>query len=450
MVRAAATFGLALACAAAAAQERAPEDTGEPPAIGLHAQATYTWQLKPAFDAPYTGAHSLLPQREHSYSFTTTADLGVRLWRGAQAHLVPEGTQGQPLSALQGLGGLTNAELAHGSSTKFRSYRSRLFIQQRVDVGGEREKVDAAIGELGGGAAARRWTFVAGTISLADYFDPNPYAKDPRTQFSNSSFATHGAFDYAADARGYTTAVVAEYRESAWAIRAARALEPIEANGADIDRHWGHQHGGQLEVESDLPVRLAGGPLRGRALLFRNRILAGRFSDALALAGPGGVPDVALVRRLQDKTGWGLTLEAPLGEDEGLFLRASRNDGRLEEYTFIEVDAQVAFGGQFAGTAWGRPQDRWGAAVSINSISPSHRQFLAAGGLGFFVGDGRLNYGAERVFEAYYRWVLPELKVGDASLQSSVGAGWQHIANPGYNRDRGPVQVWTVRWHSEF
>lgn len=424
-------------------------DGEDMPAIGLHGQATWIRQLKPAFEAPYSGPNSLRPGREWSLSFTGTLDLGVRLWDGAQLHVNPEAAKGVPLSALMGAGGISNGELQRGGTGVMRGYLARAFVQQRIDAGGERERVQADFNELGGQAAQRHWTLTGGLVSLVDFFDPNPYAKDPREQFVNWSFLTHGAWDYAADARGYTFAAIAEYRGRDWALRIGRAAQPRESNGLRLDHDVRRQSGDQIELEADLPWRLPPGPMRGRVLVFRNRVDGGAFADAIAQAGPG-VPQFDPVRRLQDKRGWGLTLEAPLAEDAGVFLRASRNDGHVETYAFTEIDRQLSVGSQFTGGRWARPKDRWGLAYAVNGLSPAHRGFLARGGLGAFLGDGALRYGTERIAEGYYRWVLPELGVGGAPLQNAFSAGLQHIANPGYNQDRGPVNVWTVRWHSQF
>ena len=442
-------------CAGAFAQSAPQADSEDPPRVGLHAQATYIWQVKPAFNAAYSGPNSLSPLREKSYSFTTTADLGLRLWDGAQVHLNPEGAQGVPLSNLLGAGGISNGELARGSSSTLVTYRARLFLQQRINVGGGLEALEPGFNEMGGKFAQKRWTITVGNFGLLDYFDTNPYAKDPRSQFTNWSFLTHGGWDYAADARGYTVAAMAEYRAPGWAVRAARAMQPRESNGLALDGALGRHYGDQFEVESDLPFAAPGGPLRGRVLVFRNRILAGSFADALALAGgsggaSAGVPDVGLVRRDQTKTGWGLTLELPLSDDAGLFVRASRNSGNLETFAFAEIDSQWALGGQFSGASWGRSQDRVGIAYAVNGLSDTHRAYLNAGGLGFFLGDGQLNYGSERVLETYYRLTLPEWGTRIGKIQSALSAGFQYISNPGYNRDRGPVTTYTLRWHSEF
>jgi hypothetical protein len=424
-------------------------ESQDEPVVGFHAQTTYVWQAKPAFGALYSGPNSLVTSRERSYSFTASGDLGLRLWPGAQMHFNPEAAQGVPLSNLTGAGGLSNGELARTSGPKLTVYKARLFLQQRWDAGGETETLDADFNELGGRTTAKRWTLTVGNFSLLDYFDNNPYAKDPREQFFNWSFLTHGAWDYAADARGYTTGAILEYRTPQWAVRAGRVMLPKESNGLPLDWQLGQHYGDQLEVESDLPIALPAGPMRARLLLFRNRAVMGRFADALALAG-AGVPELSAVRREQTQTGWGLTLEAPLGPDAGLFLRASRNKGETETFAFTEIDRQVSVGGQFTGAAWGRANDRVGAALAVNGLSPEHRRYLAAGGLGFFLGDGALNYASERVLETYYRWALPALVTRAGRLQSAFSVGWQHIRNPGYNQDRGPVNVYSVRWHSEF
>jgi len=450
-VRAAAPLGIAgmLLLAAACCAQEVPGPGLGPGPVAVHGQATWIRQLKPAFDAPYTGPHSLQPQREWSYSFTSTLDLGARLWNGAQIHLNPEGAEGLPLSQLTGVGGLSNGELQRGSSLQLRSYRARMFLQQRIDLDGDTERIDPGFNEIGGTAGRRRWTFTVGTISLLDAFDPNPYAKDPREQFTNWAFLTHGAWDYAADARGYTSGAMAEYRAPGWAVRAGRFMQPRQSNGLQLEHDLARQYGDQAEVEADLPWHVPAGPLRARALVFRNRVDGGRFGDAIAQAA-GGVPDVAEVRQLQSKRGWALTLEVPLGDDQGLFLRASRNDGGVETYAFTEIDRQVAVGTQFSGARCGRARDRWGVAYAVDGLSQPHRDYLALGGQGAFLGDGRLRYGTERIVEAYYRWVLPDVGRGALQLRNAVSAGVQHLVNPGYNRDRGPAQVLMLRWHGEF
>jgi high affinity Mn2+ porin len=450
---------LVLGCACAGTGARAD---GQPPVegaadgeqarIGLHGQLTSIRQFKPAFTAPYSGPNSLDTAREWSYSRTFTADVGVRPWPGAQVHLNPEAASGIPLSRLTGAAGISNGELQRGASPMLRSYMARLYLQQRLAMGGPVEHIGADFNELGESTTQRRWTVVAGTFSLLDFMDPNPYAKDPREQFTNWSFLTHGAWDYPADARGYTAGALAEYRTATWSVRFGRAAQPLVSNGPDLDRNLRRQWGDFVEADTDLPWHASGGPLRARLLLFRNRINGGNFGEALALGqATNAVPDVGLVRRPQDKTGWGVTLEAPLGEGAGLFLRASANNGRVETYAFTEIDRQLAIGGQFTGSRWSRPQDRWGVAAAFNGLSGPHRSYLAAGGRGAFLGDGRLAYAGEQVVEGWYRWTLPSLALAPAVVQSALSAGLQVLRNPGHNGDReGPVRVWMVRFHADF
>lgn len=439
---------------ALAASSAVPATAGEDlaaPLVALHAQTTYVWQRKFAFDAPYSGPNSMLPTRERSYSFTATADVALRGWEGAQWHFNPEAAQGVPLSHLSGAGGLSNGELARSSGAQLKAYRARLFLLQRWDAGGETERIEPDFNEMGGTASERRWTLVAGNVSLLDYFDANPYAKDPREQFFNWSFMAPGAWDYAADARGYTWAGILEYRTPQWSVRGGRALQPSTSNGPKLDHAWQRHYGDQIEAESALPLALPGGPLRGRVLVFRNRAEMGAFGDALALArANGATPDVADVRRLQSKTGWVVTLEAPWAENAGAFVRVGRNGGRQETFAFTEIDRQLSVGGQWTGAAWGRSADRMGAALAVNALSPSHRDYLAAGGQGAFLGDGALHYGRERVWEVYYRLALPPAPTVAGPLQSSVSLGAQHLQHPGYNRDRGPVDIVSVRMHAEF
>jgi len=91
------------------AAQTATLTTEAPEAFNAKFQATYIWQTKPAFQAAYSGVNSLSPLREKSYSFTSTAYLGLRLAPNTELYFNPEVVQGVPMSALTGLGGLSNA-----------------------------------------------------------------------------------------------------------------------------------------------------------------------------------------------------------------------------------------------------------------------------------------------------------------------------------------------------
>ncbi|MDW5441277.1 carbohydrate porin [Polaromonas sp. SM01] len=407
-------------------------------------QATYLWQTKPGFPAAYSGVNSLSPRAEKSYSFTSTAYLGLRLAPDTELYVNPELVQGVPMSHLTGLGGLSNAELQKTAGSNPTLYRARLFVRQTWHMGGEggeREAVASGANQLAGWRDKDRMVLTAGNLAVSDIFDANTYAHDPRTQFMNWSFLTHGAYDFAADSRGYSWGAALEYYRGDWALRAGRFMQPKESNGLALDHAWQRHYGDQYELEK--AYSLAGRPGTLKLLYFRNRAIMGGFADALANAG-GGVPDIATVRRLRVKQGWGINLEQSLGDNVGLFARLGRNDGASETYAFAEIDRSLSLGVAIQGASWSRAKDTLGLAYARNGLSAPHQAFLAAGGSGFFVGDGRLNYRPEAIVEGYYSLALDTLK------NSALSLGLQYIRNPAYNADRGPVKVLSVRLHTEF
>ncbi len=434
----AATLLLALVCAAAA---QAQDDLPAPEAANAKFQATYIWQVKPAFPAAYSGVNSLSAAAEKSYSFTSTAYLGWRLGRGTELYFNPELVQGVPMSRLTGLGGLSNAELQKTAGSNPVLYRARLFVRQSWGLGGGAEAVASDANQLGGARDKNRVVLTAGNLAVSDIFDANVYAHDPRTQFMNWSFLTHGAYDFAADARGYSMGAALEYFRDDWAVRVGRFMQPRESNGLALDRALASHYGDQIEFEKAYALAGQGG--KARLLLFRNRAVMGGFDAALASA-QGGVPAVAAVRQLRTKQGWGVNLEQSLTSDAGMFARLGRSDGESEAFAFAEIDRSLSLGVNVKGAAWSRAQDTLAVAYARNGLSASHQAFLAAGGSGFFVGDGRLNYRPEAIVEGYYSIGLNVLQ------RSALSLGVQFIRNPAYNADRGPVRVVSVRLHTEF
>src|SRR3989475_237680 len=405
-------------------------------------QATYVWQRKYPFAAPYSGSHSLSPDREKSYSFTATAALGTRTWRGGEVYFNPEVAQGVPLSGLTGLGGFTNGEIAHTSGPSPSFYRARLFARQTWGLGGGGEKLESDANQLAGSVDRRRLVLTAGNLSVLDIFDNNSFSHDPRTQFLNWSLMTHGAYDYAADARGYSWGVALEYLSDDWALKAGRFIQPKEPNQLALDPRIFRHYGDQIEIErahafADRPGKL-------RFLVFRNVARMARYQDALDLAAQaGGPPDINAVRTVERvKRGIGLNLEQEISPSVGLFGRASWADGQTETYAFTEIDRSLSGGVSVKGGAFGRAADTLGIAYVRNALSAAHRDYLAAGGLGFFLGDGALDYRPENILETYYS--LNVVK----DFWFSVD--FQRISNPGYNADRGPATVISGRLHYGF
>ena len=434
MIRAAAGLALVLGVCAAQAQEADEEKRWD-----ARFQATYVWQQKPSFKAAYSGPNSLSPDREKAYTFSSTAYLGWRPASGLEIWFNPEVVQGVAFSGLHGLGGFPNGEQQKVSGPNPTFYRSRLFLRKTWALGGEDLPVEAEANQFAMTTKQQRLVLTTGNLAVTDVFDPNSYTHDARTQFMNWTFLTHGAFDFAADARGYSWGAALEYYRNDWAFRAGRFMQPIESNGLELDTRIARHYGDQIEIEH--AHQLAGRPGQTRLLLFRNHARMGAFDDALASAA-GGIPDLAAVRRDQSKRGVGFAFEQEVRDDIGVFARASRHDGRTETYAFTEIDQSISAGVSIKGRAWSRAQDTLGMAVAANGLSQSHQRYLAAGGLGAFLGDGALNYGRERIGEIYYSLHL--------ARRAWLSLDYQRIINPGYNRDRGPVSVASARMHLEF
>ncbi len=405
-------------------------------------QSTYVWQRKPSFSAAYSGPNSLTVDKERSYSFTATAFLGWRPWTGGELYFNPEAAQGVPLSNLTGLGGLTNGEMARTSGPELKFYRARLFLRQTWGMGGEQEAVESGPNQLAGMVDKRRWVLTAGNLSVTDIFDANTYSHDPRTQFLNWSIMTHGSYDFAADARGYTWGAALEWYHDDWALRVGRFIQPKLPNQQQLDRDIFSHYGDQIELEHS--HTLGGQPGTVRLLAFHNRTRMSRFQDALNLAArTGTTPDINAVRTdVQGKSGFGINIEQAVNDDVGLFLRASRADGKTETYAFTEIERSLSGGVLVKGGSWGRADDTLGVAFARNGLSSVHRRYLEAGGVGFFIGDGSLNYRPEMIYETFYN-----IKLAKAAW---LTFDWQYIRNPAYNADRGPVNVGSVRLHTEF
>lgn len=431
-------------CAAALMMVTAAAQAGEAPELpdwAVQWQSTWVGQAKPSFASPYQGAHSLVGTHENSHSFTATAALGWRVAPHTELYANAEAAQGVPMSGLTGLAGFTNGELARTSGSKVTVYRARLFARHTVPLADETDTVEPAMNQLAGVQAPRRWVFTAGNLSVLDVFDANTYNHDPRTQFLNWTVMTHGAWDFAADARGYTWGAVAEYIDRGWAVRVGRFIQPREPNGQQLDPHIARHYGDQLELQRDYEAA-PGAPGTVRLLAWRNKARMARYADALAAAA-GGAPSLDAVRGPEHtKAGAGMNVEQALGAELGLFGRAMWADGRTETYAFTEADRSASFGAALKGTRWGREADTLGLALASNHLSGGHRAVLAQGGLTFFLGDGQLRYQPERIVEAYYAW--------QPTPAFTVSADVQRIAHPGYNADRGPVNAFGLRLHTEL
>ena len=403
-------------------------------------QITYIYQNKPGFNSPYQGPNSLSPNRETSYTTTVTAYFGLRPWENGELYFNPEGIQGRALSNVTGLGGPSNAELQKSVSPNMRFYRARLYYRHTVGLGGIEQAVESDQNQLAGSVQSRRFVLTAGNLSLTDVMGTSDISGDGRTQFMNWSTLDHGHYDYAADARGFSWGFLAELYWDKWAIRGGRFLQPRVSNGLQLDYRIFKRYGDQIELERQ--IEIGGQPGVIKAFGFRNVAYMGSFREAINSATPGTAPSLDGVRKPQSKVGLGISWEQSFSSELRGEVRFGANDGKTESYAFTEIDRSFLAAMQLKGKRWGRSEDNIGIAYARNGLSSAHRDYLAAGGSGFFLGDGQLNYGAENILETYYAYVpLKGL---------SISLDWQHIRNPGYNRDRGPVNIGSLRVHYEF
>ena len=410
----------------------------QPSRYTIHYQATVIDQGDARFHAAYSGAHSLPPTAESAISITSTLFLGLRLWPGTEIYVNPELSGGRGIGGVLGVAGFPNGEVYRVGELQPAISTARLYLRQTFGFGGEMEKLEDSPNQVAGTVAAHRLMLEAGKFSLTDNFDGNAYAHDPRSQFLNWSLMSSAAWDYPADTRGYTWGALAEYHAPDWALRGAAVAEPKVANQLQMDERIGRAHG--FVVEGEHTVRLGEHKGTGRLTAFYNQADMGNYDEALAQPG---VPNVILTRSYgHNNWGFASSDDLRLSDHLGAFSRLSWDYGRSETWAFAEVDASEALGLDVQPAAWGRPQDEWGVAAVANELSGPHRRYLAAGGLGFELGDGGLHYGPEMILETYYRWQV--LKYLAASPDAQL------IANPGYNRSRGPVPVWGVRVHAEF
>jgi high affinity Mn2+ porin len=428
-----------------------------------YGQFTYISSWKAPFSAAYGNLngseHSLSSASEHSFTATATLFLGLALWGGAEAYLVPEVISSRPLSGLVGLGAsIQNFELQKQGSLTPSAYVSRAYFTQTIDLGGSPVERASAPMQLGTTVGSRRLVFVLGNYSILDLFDRNSVVGDPRRQFFSIAFLTHGAYDFAADSRGYTWGGSFEVHYDDWVLRAGRFAAPKEPNQLALDFRLTRYYADQAELEH--AHRVLGRPGVVRLLGYRNRENMGGFAESIAAfqADPrknaaacssfnygsrnSTAPDLCWAREPRIKVGMGVSFEQQVTNDLGVFARAMVSDGRSEVYSYTSSDRSASLGAVMHGAPWRRAFDVLGTAYAASWISSAHGRFLELGGIDGFIGDGRLRRASERVWELFYSLHVYR--------SCALSADYQHISNPAYNGDRGPVNVLSGRAHAEF
>jgi len=414
----------------------------------ISGQVNVIYQGRLPFHSKYEGTNSFQSGAEYKTSLLGTLFTALRPTRSIRYNtdlIVDfEAAGGRGLSQALGLAGFSNLDVVRNPNLGSKPYLARYGIHQVIGLTSETASQDPGPFALAPSVPARRLEFRAGKMTLPDFFDVNGPGSDSHLQFMNWTVDNNGAWDYAADTRGYTVGAMAEYDDKQWSLRYGLFAMPTVANGIDMDWAFSRAHAqnGEFELRHSFVPQRKG---TERVLFYANRAHMGAYREAANafLAGTDKTPNILLHEHFGAlKYGFGLNAEQELTENLRVFGRFGWNEGQHESFAYTEVDQTVEIGADYAGTRWHRAQDKAALAVVSNAIKRDHQNYLKLGGVGFLLGEGALNYGRETIVESYYnlhawRGLFYALDV-------------QHIANPGYNRDRGPAWVGSVRAHVDF
>ena len=420
----------------------------------LSGQANIITQGDLPFHSPYQGTNSFIPRGEYKTSMVGTVytawrpDRSIRYATDFIFDL--EAAEGRGLGEAYGLAGFTNLDVVRNPNLGRVPYHARYGIHQVIGLTSETTSQDPGTFAIAPSVPVRRLEFRIGKMGANDFIDTNEVASDSHLQFMNWTVDNNGAWDYAADTRGYTVGGIAEYDDRIWSIRYGIFAMPVVANGIDLDWAFSRAHGqnGEFELRHSWVPKLKGAT---RILFYGNTAHMGTYREAVEDFLNGSdtanygvtVPTITLHEHYGAlKYGMGYNTEQEITENLRVAGRFGWNEGQHESFAYTEVDQTVELAADYAGARWHRPVDKVGLAVVSNAIKADHREYLKLGGLGFLLGDGNLNYGRENIVEAYYNYHTWR------GLFYSLDV--QHINDPGYNRDRGPVWVGSVRAHIDF
>ena len=409
------------------------------------AEINTIFQGKPGFSAKYNGPKSFSPNGETAVSGLMTVFTAYRPFKLTEIIFDMEMAMGGGLSDAVGIAGYTNLDVVRNPTLSHLPYVARLEVHQIIPLSSEWEVNDDRGPVSSMPMVPRhRLELRIGKLSTADLFDINPAGSDSHMQFMNWAVDNNGAYDYAADTRGYTYGMVIEYQGPRLEARFGEMLLPKVANGTDIQLDLSQAYSENMELEIKYLRRQK---WRGtvRALAYVNSANMGVYKDAVNryLAGITAKPDITdHPLQLRMKYGFGLNVVQELGGIARLFARGGWNDGHTETFAYTEIDDTFEIGADLLGTWFHRPFDRLGLAFVTNGISKDHQAYLKYGGQGFILGDGNLHYGRENIVETYYNIhiVRGVFAAGDVQI----------VQNPGYNQDRGPAWVFSLRGHLEF
>ncbi len=412
-----------------------------------HFQLTVISQSHSGFDAPYQGRNSLADSTEvGATSITATLFFGKKLWKNASFYFNPELAGGSGLSYSVGVAGALNGETYRVGNPEPRVSVARAYFQQNIPLSNTSyEDVEDDANQVKDSRPINRITISLGKVAISDFYDKNDYSHDPRNQFLNWSLMSNGAWDYPANTKGYTFGMVIELIKPTWALRFSSVAVPKMANQSGMEYSLAHVHSESLEIEKSWAINKH--PGTARFLVTNTCSRAPSYLDGIKAIANNDTHLLNVFTGTEEKNsfggnkfGLGFSANQALSNEIGLFARAGWNDGKHASWAFTEIDQTVSAGLSVKGTKWHRAEDVCGFAGVINGISKDHRAFLAAGGNGFIIGDGALNYGTEKIVETFYN-----IKLTHAF---NLTFDYQFVSNPAYNKDRkGPVHAFGIRGH---
>jgi high affinity Mn2+ porin len=412
----------------------------------MSGQINFIFQWHPSFYAAYSGTNSFRHASEQALSRYLTLYTGAVLTPTTEGIFDLESAGGSGLSDALGIAGYPNLDVVRNPELSAAPYMARVWLRQVIPLSNEIETVPRTPLSMLTQLPVRRLDIHIGDMSLPDFFDINPVGSDSHMQFMNWAIDNDPAWDYAADTRGYTWAIVIEYWDRNFALRFADALEPTTANGINLQWDLQKAHSENYEIEYH-PSLLEGRDTAIRTMAYMNTANMGVYTQAINqyfehLTPVPEITDHGLQKRV--KYGFGLNLYQELTQQLRAFARVGWNEGQHESWAYTETDQVAEIGADLTGEYWDRPNDKWGVAYAIEGLSNQHREYLAHGGLGFILGDGNLSYGREKVLETYYTFPLSPWP------GFYLAFDFQYIDNPGYNRVRGPVYIPGARLHIEL
>jgi high affinity Mn2+ porin len=404
----------------------------------FHAQATVVEQGVAGFPSPYRGENSLDPAPRGRETMNATLFAGASPWKGAEIWIDPEVGQGAALSDSRGVASYLNAEAPRGGSSGPYFRLQRVFLTQTLDLGGKSEVVEGDQNVLAGSHDENRIVLTLGKLSVADIFDLNDYSHDSQEDFLNASLLIAGSFDFAGDYSGYTYGTAAELYEGPWTLRLGVFDLTSTSQNGQLDGTFGQF---QWVVEGERRFSLGGKPGSFKITAFDSRARLGDYAAAVRRGLLYGVtPDVNDVQSYRSRAGVSFNIQQQVGADLGLFARLGWANGQVQSFDFADIDRTLSVGAVLSGNRWGRDDDAVGLAGAVNAISPAFVSYLDHGGLGLAIGDGKLPHsGSENVLESFYRWAVSD--------NVRLTLDYQLIVDPAYNRDRGPVSAFAVRFH---